>query len=109
MTVEHVMTDRQTEYVRWRAVGIFTGAAYQGIEPTDSRVDIRGADAFIELEDGLIRRNPIFYDGAAFARAVGLLPARGSRLERLILLAFNFKTRLKGAASRLFRPRTASA
>jgi hypothetical protein len=80
--------------VRWRAVGTFSGAPYQGIQPTGKRVELRGVDGYIEVEHGLIRRNTIFYDGAGFARAVGLLPARGSRLERALLAAFNLRTRL---------------
>jgi len=95
MNVEHVLADGDAAYVRWRAHGTFTGAPFQGIHPTGNRVEIRGVDGFIEVEDGLIRRNTIFYDGAAFARAVGLLPLRGSTLERLLLGAFNAGTRVR--------------
>jgi ketosteroid isomerase-like protein len=94
MEIEHVMADERGAYVRWRAVGTFSGAPYQGIQPTGRPVEMRGVDGYIEVEHGLIRRNMIFYDGAGFARAVGLLPARGSRLERALLTAFNLRTRL---------------
>ena len=31
----------------------------------------------MEIEEGRIRRNTIYYDGASFARQIGLLPAKG--------------------------------
>ena len=99
VAVEDVFSARGRAYVRWHARGTFTGAPYQGIEATGRSVEIRGVDAFIEAEDGLIRHNTIYYDGAAFARDIGLLPARGSRGEKLLLAVFNTWTRLK----RLFR------
>lgn len=97
MTVEHVLAAGNVAYVRWRSHGTFTGAPFQGIRPTGRPVEIRGVDGFIEVEHGLIRRNTIFYDGAAFARQVGLLPPRGSTAERLLLGAFNARTRLRRA------------
>lgn len=100
MTVEHVMSNERGAYVRWRSAGTFSGAPFQGIQPTGRRVELRGTDAYIEVEDGLIRRNTIFYDGAAFLRGVGLLPARGSRLERLLIAVFNLRTRLLRYKSR---------
>lgn len=93
MTVEHVMANEQTAYVRWRLDGTFTGEPFQGIQSNGRRVDFRGTDA-MEVEKGLIRRNTIFYDGADFFRDIGLLPARGSRMERILIRGFNLKTRL---------------
>lgn len=101
MTVEHVMADEQGAYVRWRMVGTFSGGPFQNIQATGRRVDLRGTDAYIEIEKGLIRRNTIFYDGAAFLRDIGLLPARGSHLERILITAFNVKTRLTRPKRRL--------
>jgi steroid delta-isomerase-like uncharacterized protein len=105
MTVEHVVADDHAACVRWRLVGTFSGEPFQGIQPTGTRIDLRGTDAFIELEDGLIRHNTIFYDGAAFARQIGLLPARGSWLEWLLIGGFNIKTRLLHGAFRVLSPR----
>ena len=36
--------------------------------------------------------NTIYWDGAEFARQVGLLPAQGSLADRLLLRAFNAQT-----------------
>lgn len=101
ISVEDVLAAHGRAYVRWHARGTFTGMPYQGIEATGRRVEIRGVDGFIQLEDGLIRHNTIFYDGAAFARDVGLLPARGSWGERLLLRVFNTRTRLRRLFGRL--------
>ncbi len=40
-----------------------------------------------EMRDGLIARHQIFYDGMSTARDLGLLPNRGSALERLMAAA----------------------
>jgi steroid delta-isomerase-like uncharacterized protein len=94
MAVEHMMADDTTAYVRWRLEGTFMGERFQGILATGRRVHLRGVDAFIKVQDGTIRQNTIIYDGAAFARAIGLLPTPGSRLEKVLVTAFNLKTRL---------------
>jgi hypothetical protein len=56
-------------------------------------VELRGVD-FFEVEDGLLRRNTVFYDGASFARQIGMLPREGSLADRAMLRLFNLKTRL---------------
>jgi hypothetical protein len=58
-------------------------AAYagQGIAPTRRRVEIRGVDV-MEIADGLIQHNTIYYDGATFARQIGLLPGLASAPTR---------------------------
>jgi hypothetical protein len=55
---------------------------------------MRGCDV-IELEDRKIRRNTAFFDGAAFARAVGMLPPRDSGAERAMYSAFNAVTKVR--------------
>ena len=47
----------------------------------------------MEIEEGRIRRNTIYYDGASFARQIGLLPAKGSLADRALLSAFNARAR----------------
>jgi hypothetical protein len=64
------------------------------------QVEIRGADV-MEIVDGLIQHNTIYYDGATFARQIGLLPGLGSRADRALLSVFNAKTTL----SQRFRDR----
>ncbi|HEV3287572.1 MAG TPA: ester cyclase, partial [Streptosporangiaceae bacterium] len=70
---------------------------FQGIEPTGRRVEIRGVDV-MEVAEGLVQHNTIYYDGATFARQVGLLPGLGSRADKAMLAAFNAKTTLSQRA-----------
>ena len=87
-TVEQSTASARVCAVQWRAHGTFRGAPFQGIEPTGRRVEIRGCDC-IEVEDGKIVRLTSYYDGAAFARGLGLLPQTGSGGEKAMLAAFN--------------------
>jgi steroid delta-isomerase-like uncharacterized protein len=93
LAVERVVADESTVSVKWRARATFTGAPFQGIQPTGRAVQLRGVD-FFEIEDGLIRRNTVFYDGASFARQIGMLPPKGSPIDRAMIALFNLKTRL---------------
>lgn len=104
ISVERVVADEGAVAVKWRAEATFSSAPFQGIQPTGKQVKLRGVD-FFEIEDGLIRRNTIFYDGASFARQVGMLPPEGSLADRTMLRLFNLKTLLL----RPFRRRPPSA
>lgn len=87
--------DRQAT-VQWRATGTLTGdAPFLGIEPNGRRVEIRGVDVMRFDSDGRIDENTIYYDGAEFARQLGMLPPRDSAMDRATLAAFNAKTRLE--------------
>jgi ketosteroid isomerase-like protein len=101
MEVQEVLVQGDHACVRWRLRGSFTAGSFGGIIATGRLIDILGADAFMTVRGGLITANTIFYDGAAFARAVGLLPASGSASERLLIGAFNLRTRLRRLALRL--------
>jgi SnoaL-like polyketide cyclase len=79
--------------VEWTLRGTFSGAAFQGIRATGKPVVLDGVDV-VEVRDGLQYRNTIYYDGATFARQIGLLPRLGSAADRATLAAFNAKTRL---------------
>ena len=94
MTVDRIVADDTTAVVQWHAAGAFTGGPFQGILPTGRRIGIRGADV-MEIDGGLVRHNTIYYDGAGFARQIGMLPAMGSRADRAMVSAFNAKTRLR--------------
>jgi steroid delta-isomerase-like uncharacterized protein len=94
MEVERVVADERTAVVQWRAAGKFTGGPFQGIEPTGRHVDIRGVDV-MEVEDGRLRHNTIYYDGASFARQIGMLPRRDSAADRGLMAAFNATTKLR--------------
>ncbi len=94
MTVDRIVADDTAAVVQWHAAGGFTGGPFQGILPTGRRIEIRGADV-MEIDGGVIRHNTIYYDGAGFARQIGMLPAMGSRADRAMVSAFNAKTRLQ--------------
>jgi steroid delta-isomerase-like uncharacterized protein len=94
-----IVADDRNAAVYWTARGTFTGSPFQGIEPTGGRVELVGTDA-MEIEDGLIVRNTIYWDGAAFARDIGLLPPQGSRAERALLAAFNARTKARSLLRR---------
>lgn len=79
--------------VRWRSTGTFCGAPFQGIEANGSRLALEGCD-MLTIENGLIQRNDAYYDGAQFARQIGLLPAQDSVAERGMTKAFNLRTRI---------------
>ncbi len=93
MTVDRIVADDEAAVVQWHARATFTGALFEGIRATGRRVEVRGADV-MEVRDGLLRHNTIYYDGAGFARQLGVLPPRGSVPDRALLAAFNAKTRL---------------
>jgi steroid delta-isomerase-like uncharacterized protein len=96
MEVEDVVVagepGRERVTVRWRVTGTFTGAPYMGIEPTGRPVDLRGMD-LIQIEDGRVAGNNIYYDQLAFARQIGMLPPEGSLGDRLMTGAFNLVTK----------------
>jgi steroid delta-isomerase-like uncharacterized protein len=96
VTVERVIADDRFCVVQWRSRGTFTGEPFMGVEPTGRAVELRGCDV-MEVEDGLVVRNTVYYDGAAFARGVGMLPPQDSAAERAMIQAFNGFTRLRGA------------
>lgn len=92
--VVRITGDDRVAWVQWRFSGTFNGGRYQGIEATGSRVEVQGADC-MEWDGGRLRRNTIFYDGAGFARQIGMLPRRDSAGDRGMLAAFNAVTRLR--------------
>jgi len=53
-----------------------------GYEGTGQRIEIDGVDVF-ELRGGKIARLRTIYDAMEIGRAIGLVPARGSRGERM--------------------------
>jgi steroid delta-isomerase-like uncharacterized protein len=94
MTVDRIVADRSTAVVQWHATGTFSGGKYQGIEPTGKTVETRGADV-MEIADGHVVRDTIYYDGASFARQIGMLPRSGSGTDKAMMSAFNTATRLR--------------
>ena len=102
-TVQRVVADDRHAAVEWRMAGTFSGGPFQGIEPNGRHVELRGLD-LLEVEDGRILRNTAYYDGAAFARQVGMLPPPGSGAERAMKGAFNAATKLRKAVNERMGP-----
>jgi steroid delta-isomerase-like uncharacterized protein len=97
-TVTRLVAGEQSCAVEWRLEGTFTGAAFMGIEPTGTHIEIRGLDLF-ELEDGELVSNTAYFDGASYARQIGMLPADGSGADRAMRSAFNAVTKLRRAVA----------
>lgn len=96
LVVERVTAGERVAAVQWRAAGSFDGGPFQGIDATGGRIELRGCDC-LEVEDGKLVRNTAYYDGMAFARGAGLLPALDSAGERAMKGAFNALTKLRSA------------
>ena len=96
-TVTRITADHEVAAVQWRATGTFTGARFEGIEPTGRRIELRGTDCLEIDDEGRITRNTAAYDGAAFARGIGMLPAENSGAEKAMRSAFNAVTKLRKA------------
>jgi steroid delta-isomerase-like uncharacterized protein len=94
MQIEAVTADEHRCVIQWRSAGTHTGPSFMGLEPTGKRIELRGVDV-MEVEDGLVVRNTVYYDGAAFARGLGMLPPQDSSAEKMMIGAFNGVTRLR--------------
>ena len=97
-TVTRLIAGEQNCAVEWRIEGTFDGAPYMGIEPTGKHVEIRGFD-LLELENGEIVSLTAYFDGASYARQIGMLPADGSGADRAMKSAFNTVTKLRRAVA----------
>jgi steroid delta-isomerase-like uncharacterized protein len=69
----------------WRATMTHLGEL-SGLAPTGRRLRCEGVDV-ARLRGGRIAHLVSYYDGARLMRDLGLLPARGSRMERVLLSA----------------------
>jgi len=98
-TVERIVADDKAAAVQWRATGTFSGGPFQGLEPNGRPVDLRGSDC-LAIEDGRIVHNTGVFDGAAFARQIGMLPAEDSGADRAIRAGFNTMTKLRRTVAR---------
>lgn len=87
---------RERVTVRWSITGTFSGGPFIGIEPTGRPVGLRGMD-LVELEDGRVAANSIYYDQLGFARQIGMLPIEGSFADRSMTAAFNALTRARAS------------
>lgn len=92
--VDRIISDEHAAVVQWHTTGTFSGAQFLGIAPTGKRITLKGVDV-MEVSDGLIRRNTVYYDGATLARQIGLLPDQDSLGYRVLLTAFNTVVRAR--------------
>jgi predicted ester cyclase len=97
--VVDVLEDGDRAAVRWRAGGTFARGEFQGIVANGARVESEGLD-LVRTTNGLIERIDSYWDDAAVARSIGVLPPRGSRAERALLGLFNIRTRVARALRR---------
>ena len=100
--VERILADGQFTTVQWHARGTFSGGPFLGIEPTGRAVDFRGVDVMEWSEEGPLVHNTIYYDGAEFARQIGMLPPRDSAGDRAITGAFNAVTKVRARVKEQF-------
>ena len=94
--MERMVADTQRAAIEWRLSGHFNGGPFQGIEPTGRPIQLRGLD-LLEVEGDKLKRGSVYYDGAEFARQVGMLPAQDSGAERAMKGAVNAVTRARKA------------
>jgi steroid delta-isomerase-like uncharacterized protein len=97
-SVTRVVAGERQAAVEWRMQGTFDGAPFQGIEPTGKSWELRGLD-LMDVEDGQITGNTAYFDGAEFARQVGMLPPQDSGAERAMKNAFNAVTKVRRAVN----------
>jgi steroid delta-isomerase-like uncharacterized protein len=103
MEVERVTATDEVALVEWRMTGTFSGGPFGGLRPTGRRVELRGCDV-MEVHQGLVGHNTIYFDGAEFARQVGMLPPRNSKADKAVTAAFNAVTELRSRLSRRKAP-----
>ena len=94
LEIRRVVAADDVATVEWTMRGTFSGGPFQGIRPTGKPVEIDGVDV-IDVREGLQYRNSIYYDGATFARQIGMLPPLGSRADRALLGLFNARSGLR--------------
>ena len=79
----------------WRGTATNTGRIEPpGLAATGKRIEIEGAD-FHEYRDGKIARLQIVFDMADMMVQLGVLPAPGSRGEKMVTTLGNLQTRLR--------------
>lgn len=91
---DHIVGEGNIVFVKWHISGTFSGQPWMGIEPTGSPIELDGMDCFT-IRDGLVTHNFVIFDGADFARQIGMLPPQESAAERAMTGGFNAWTRLR--------------
>lgn len=94
LEIQRVIATDTSAVVQWMSRGTFAGKPFLGVVATGARVELRGVDC-MQFEGDLVKHNTVYYDGAAFARAIGMLPAQRSVGERGLFTVFNAVTSVR--------------
>lgn len=78
----------------WSVTGTMLGEADPGFAPTGRSLAADGVD-LLELRDGLVCNYTGFFDARGLAQQIGVLPASGSRAERLAVTLQRLGARLR--------------
>jgi steroid delta-isomerase-like uncharacterized protein len=78
----------------WSVTGTMLGPADPGFAPTGRSIEADGVD-LLELRDGLVCNYVGFFDARGMAQQIGVLPATGSRAERLAVKLQRVGARIK--------------
>jgi steroid delta-isomerase-like uncharacterized protein len=93
MEVVKIAADGDDVFAHWQLTGTHEGT-FEGIAATGKPVVLDGIDHFV-VRDGAIVSNFVAFDQMQFARAIGLMPADGSRADRAMKGAFNARRRVQ--------------
>src|SRR3954447_6212987 len=89
--VTHIAAAGDAVLAEWELTATFTGASFEGLRANGKRVRLEGASTYV-VREGRVFSAQIIYDGASFARQIGMLPIRGSVADRVMIAAVNLKT-----------------
>jgi steroid delta-isomerase-like uncharacterized protein len=80
----------------WRVTGTMLGPIEpEGFAPTGRHVEADGVD-LLELRDGLVCDYVGLFDARGMAQQIGVMPAPGSRAERLAVRLQRLSSRMRG-------------
>jgi ketosteroid isomerase-like protein len=86
--------------VHWRLTAGFTGPGkFDGFSATGAKGTVQGCDRIV-VQDGKIIHLDAYFDTTEMARAIGLMPPAGSRMDKAMTAMVNAQTRIKRALKR---------
>jgi steroid delta-isomerase-like uncharacterized protein len=91
----HFTVDGELVAWAWRMEGTMSGPADPpGFAPTGRKMRVDGVDLWT-IHDGRIARYRAFYDALDLARQLGIMPASGSRAERVAVALQRLQARFQ--------------
>ena len=100
MTVERIVESGRVAVVQWTLEGTMKGTPFHGILASGRPLRLRGVDVIRFDDADCIEENTIYFDGADFARQLGMLPRQNSTADRAMLGLFNTTVRLRNLVRR---------